>query len=90
MAKRRKRIEDDGEDDFPMDLLRCGRSRSACAMRGYRYRDDMTQAMLGRQLGVSTSQISLYENDKRVIDIQMAYRLGEIFGTSYKMFLLED
>ena len=47
----------------------------------------LTQAELAERLGVKQHHISEMENGKRPIGAEMAHRLEEAFGTSYKAFL---
>ena len=80
-------IRDDADDDsvsleemFP-DL------HAGSAIRGLRYREEMTQAQLAEKIGISTRHVSEMESGSRRIDKEMARRLAEVLNTTYKVFL---
>ncbi|MDK2957327.1 MAG: hypothetical protein PWQ57_2824 [Desulfovibrionales bacterium] len=56
-------------------------------LRGARGLADLTQAQLAEKIGVHKSNVSEMERDKRPIGKEMARRLGEALGMSYKVFL---
>jgi len=56
-------------------------------VRGYRYRDDMTQVQLAKKLGVTKNYVYQMEYSKFKIDKKMAQKLAEIFKTKFHMFL---
>jgi DNA-binding XRE family transcriptional regulator len=60
---------------------------SAIALQGFRHREGMTQAHLGKLIGVHQANISLMEKGKRAIGKNLAKRLAEIFKTDYRVFL---
>ena len=64
-----------------------GPSSPGKALRGYRYREAMTQARLAELAGVSKQHISDMENGRRVIGKDVAKRLGEALGAPWKRFL---
>jgi transcriptional regulator with XRE-family HTH domain len=69
---------------------RCSRStlaRSSNAIRGYRYRENLTQRQLAELTGIPQRHISEMENGKRTIGKEMAKRLAKALHTDYKMFL---
>jgi DNA-binding XRE family transcriptional regulator len=68
------------EDVFP-DL------HPGSAIRGLRYRENLTQAQLAEKIGVKRHHISEMENGKRPIGKDMAKRLSEALHTDYKVFL---
>ncbi len=57
------------------------------AIRGLRYRDELTQAQLAKKIGVKRHHISEMENGKRPIGKEMAKRLAKALNTDYKVFL---
>lgn len=82
------RIKEEEEDEalYPVSDLFPKITPSMC-LRGLRTREGLTQAELAEKLGVKQHHISEMENDKRPIGPEMAHRLEEAFGTSYKAFL---
>jgi DNA-binding XRE family transcriptional regulator len=59
----------------------------AMALRGFRGREELTQAELAARLNISQNAISEMESGKRPISTKMAKRLGEEFKIPYKIFL---
>ena len=59
----------------------------AKALRGYRYREALTQAQLAELVGVSKQNISDMECGRRTIGKEMAQRLGTALNASWKRFL---
>jgi DNA-binding XRE family transcriptional regulator len=59
----------------------------AKVLRGLRGKEDMTQAAFAARIGISQHHVSEMETGKRPITIEMAKRIGEAFGVSYKIFL---
>ncbi len=57
------------------------------AIKGLRYRENLTQAQLARELDIKRHHISEMENGKRPIGKEMARRLAEALNTDYKVFL---
>lgn len=60
---------------------------SGSAIRGLRYREELTQAQLAEKIGVKRHHISEMENGKRPIGKEMAKRLAKALNTNYKVFL---
>ena len=60
---------------------------SGSAIRGLRYREELTQAQLAEKIGVKRHHISEMENGKRPIGKDMAKRLARALHTDYKVFL---
>ena len=56
-------------------------------IRGFRLRDEMTQAMLAVKLEVRQSHISEMEHSKRPVGKKLAQKLAKIFRTNYRLFL---
>jgi len=61
--------------------------RIGAVIRGYRYRDDMTQAQLATMLGITKNNVSQMEYSKFKIDKKMAQKLADIFRTKSNMFI---
>lgn len=80
------RITEEDEALYPVADLFPQIAPSMC-LRGLRTREGLTQAELAEKLGVKQHHISEMENGKRPIGPEMAHRLEEAFGTSYKAFL---
>ena len=56
-------------------------------LRGLRAREGLTQKELARALGIRQHHVSEMENGARAISRDMAKRIGEMYGISYKVFL---
>jgi len=66
----------------------CGkRPEWAVALRGYRYRENLTQADLGNLLGIDQSNISKMERGTRAIGKAIAKKLAKLFKIDYHVFL---
>jgi transcriptional regulator with XRE-family HTH domain len=57
------------------------------AIRGLRYRENLTQTQLAEKIGVKRHHISEMEHGKRPIGKDMARRLADALHTDYKVFL---
>ena len=57
------------------------------ALRGARYREDVSQRQLAKLTGVSVQNISAMENGRRTIGKEMAKRFGEVLNTDWRLFL---
>ena len=62
-------------------------TEAGVALRGARYREEMTQQELADAIGVRAHHISEMEHGKRSIGKGMARRLAEVLNVSYKVFL---
>lgn len=62
-------------------------SEAATCLRGFRYREDLTQKELAERVGITQGNLCALENGKRPIDKEMAKRLAKILNTNYKHFL---
>lgn len=60
---------------------------SGSAIKGLRYREDLTQEKLARKINVTRKYISEIENGKREIDKNLAKRLSKALNTDYKVFI---
>ena len=56
-------------------------------LRGLRGKEELTQEEFATRIGISQHHISEMETGKRPITLEMAKRIGEAFGVSYKVFL---
>jgi DNA-binding XRE family transcriptional regulator len=56
-------------------------------LRGLRQRDGLTQGELAEKIGSQQNHISEMEKGKRAIGKAIAKKLGEVFNTSYRVFL---
>jgi DNA-binding XRE family transcriptional regulator len=59
----------------------------ATYLSGFRLRNELTQAQLAKEIGVSQPNISQMESGKRPIGKAIAKRLADIFKTDYRLFL---
>lgn len=57
------------------------------AVRGARFRAEMTQQQLADVIGVRAHHISEMEHGKRTIGKEMAHRLAKALNVNYKVFL---
>lgn len=73
--------------DEAMDILLAGRPQGAVMLRGLRNREGITQAELGKLLGIEQTNISKMERGKRPIGKTIALRLAKLFETDYRLFL---
>jgi DNA-binding XRE family transcriptional regulator len=59
----------------------------AMVLRGFRGKNEMTQAEFAGRIGITQHHVSEMENGKRSITIEMAKRIGRAFNVSHKLFL---
>ncbi len=59
----------------------------ATALRGLRYRENLTQVELAKKLGITQADLSNMENGRRPISKKMAAKLAKILKANYKIFL---
>lgn len=57
------------------------------ALRGARYKENLTQEKLAGLLGIKQIHISEMENNKRTIGKEMAKRFAEVLHVDYRIFL---
>ena len=57
------------------------------ALRGLRFREELTQKQLSEMIGAKPNHISEMENGKRPIGKGMAKRLAKALKTDYRIFL---
>ena len=60
---------------------------SGHAIKGLRYREDMTQKQLAEAAGISVSNLSHMEHGRRPIGKEMAKRLGKVLNTDWRLLL---
>ena len=86
-----KVLEDGEEEAVPADEvfkdLYAKYGVVGATIRGFRHRDELTQAMLAEKLGVKQSHISEMEHSKRPVGKKLAQKLAKIFRTNYRLFL---
>jgi DNA-binding XRE family transcriptional regulator len=81
-----RRVNEEGEEIFSSAEVFPDGS-PAMALRGFRGKEEITQAELAARLGISQNMVSDMESGKRNISVKMAKRIGEEFKISYKVFL---
>lgn len=73
------------EEVFPE--LKKATERVAGVLRGFRYREELTQAELAKKMGVKQHHLSEMEHGKRSIGKNLAKKLAKQFKTDYRIFL---
>lgn len=87
------RSDFEAERDMPLSVNEalselCGNlPRWAIVLRGLRHREGLTQASMGKLLGIPQGNISQMEHGRRPIGKQLANRLADLFKTDYHLFL---
>lgn len=61
--------------------------KPAMLLRGFRKRDNLTQAELAKRLKTTQSAIAEMENGQRKIGLSMAKKIAAYFETNYKEFV---
>lgn len=64
-----------------------GQPGGAVALKGCRYRENLTQAQLAELTGIPQRHISEMENGKRGIGKENALKLAAALNTDYRLFL---
>lgn len=59
-------------------------------LRGLRYREALTQKEMAAKIGVTQSALSAMERGKRPIGKDLAKKIADIFGGSYKSFAIRE
>lgn len=80
------RVDSEGEKVVSADEVFPDAS-PAMALRGFRGKMEWTQQELAEKLGTTQNCISAMESGKRLISMNMARRLENVFNISYKVFL---
>ncbi len=62
-------------------------TEAGLALRGARFKEEMTQQELADAIGILAHHISEMEHGKRTIGKEMARRLAEVLDVNYKVFL---
>jgi ribosome-binding protein aMBF1 (putative translation factor) len=62
-------------------------SESGLAVRGARFKAELTQKQLAEKLGILPHHISEMEHGKRPISKKMAHKLSQVLNINYKVFL---
>lgn len=73
-------------DDF-FNKYFTGQSAASVALRGYRYRENLTQKQLSELTGIPQRHISAMEHDKRTIGKAIAQRLAKVLNCDYRRLL---
>jgi len=60
---------------------------SGDAIRGLRYREDMTQKQLAEKVGISVQNLSHMEHGRRPIGKDMAKRFAKVLNTDWRLLL---
>lgn len=85
------RVRDDDEDTLSIEEafgnLYKGIGKPAMLLKGFRKRDELTQAELAKKLGTTQSAIAEMENGQRKIGLKMAKKIALFFDTDYKEFI---
>lgn len=86
-----RQISEDDNELVPADEvfkdLHAKYGKIGSVLRGYRFRDNITQAELAKKLDILQSHVSQMEHSKRPIGKKMAQKLAKIFRTDYRLFL---
>ncbi len=64
-----------------------GQSNASVALRGYRYRENITQQQLSDMTGIPQRHISEMENNKRIIGITSAKKLAKALHCDFRRLL---
>lgn len=83
-------IEEKGEFIHIEDILpklRDKAERVGAALRGARYKEDITQVELAKKLKITQGDLSKMEHGKRPIGSKLAQRIGKILKVDYRIFL---
>lgn len=62
-------------------------SSQGTALRGARYKENMSQKQLADQAGLSVKQLSALENNKAKIEISQAKKIAKLLNVNHKIFL---
>ena len=79
-------LNDEGENLLSVEEVFPDMS-PAKVLRGFRGKEELTQAEFAERIGISQHHVSEMETGKRPITIDMAKRIGKTFGVSHKVFL---
>jgi DNA-binding XRE family transcriptional regulator len=85
------RVCDDDEDTLSIEetfgYLYKDIGKPAMLLRGFRKRDELTQAQLAKKLATTQSAIAEMENGQRKIGLKMAKKIAAFFDIDYKEFI---
>lgn len=62
-------------------------NKSGIAIRGYRYRENLTQKQLSEMTGIPQRHISEMESGKRAVGKERAKKLAKALNADYRAFL---
>ncbi len=72
------------DDAFPH--MKDASKRTASVLRGFRYRDGLSQIELAKKIGVTQGDLSKMEAGKRPVGRTIADRLAKVFKTDPRVF----
>ena len=85
------RIYEDDEESVSVEEafgeLYKNTGKPAMMLRGFRKRDELTQAELAKKIGTTQSAIAEMETGQRKIGLKMAKKIADFFDGDYKDFL---
>ena len=73
-------------DDVFGDLIK-NYGEPAVLLRGLRHKEGLSQIVFSKKLGITQSNLSAMENERRVIGKEIAKRIEKQFGVDYRLFL---
>ena len=79
-------VNDQGEELYTIEEV-FPDAHPGTALRGLRVREGITQKQLAERVQITQTRVSEMENGVRPISIDMAKKIGNVFGVSYKVFL---
>jgi len=79
-------VNEEGEELYSIEEV-FPEGNPAMALRGLRTKEGITQKQLAERLGITQTRVSEMETGVRPISVDMAKRIAEAYGTSYKVFL---
>jgi len=81
-----RHVNDQGEELYTIEEV-FPDAHPGTALRGLRVREGITQKQLAERIQIKQNRVSELENGVRPISIDMAKKIGNAFGISYKVFL---
>jgi DNA-binding XRE family transcriptional regulator len=83
-------VRSDAEESIPYEeafpRMKNRLERGASVLKGFRYRDGLTQAELAAMIEVTQGDLSKMEAGKRPIGLKVATRLAKVFKTDPRVF----
>lgn len=81
-----REVNEEGDDLYSVSEV-FPESHPGRVLRGFRSREDMTQAALAEKAGLKPHHISEMENGKRSIGKDVAKRLADALGMDYRVLM---